>query len=152
MGERAAPCAACTAGACFVGEADGHSLPASLQSNGRELKLCPRIKAPHTGSCATSSCLPCSPAGSSHLGLCRCAVQRGKHTPYLHKTTTSGGEPRLLGQDGNAPCISLLCVSAPCWCLVLPMTMFARTVPNSNEAWVHYFLPHAKCLFRIPVN
>lgn len=41
MGERAAPRAACAAGACFVSKADGHSLCIPLQSKGRESKLCP---------------------------------------------------------------------------------------------------------------
>lgn len=43
-------------------------------------------------------CLPSlrQRAKSFHLGLCRCAVQRGKHTPNLCINTTSGEEPRLL--------------------------------------------------------
>lgn len=97
MGEIAAPRAACAAGACFVSKADGHSLCIPLQSKGRESKLCPWIKVPHTERCDTMwhlTCLPCFPAQSFHLRLCRWAVQRGKHTlPSCVKTPLLEGNP-----------------------------------------------------------
>lgn len=169
MGEKAAPCA----GACFVGEAGGHSLCASLQSDGRELKLCPRVKVPRTGRCDTSSCdtssvCPALQPRASTWGSADVQGSEGGTHPTCVKTPllegnlgcslSQRGSNSLqldfwrVNEDGDVHCISLLCVSASYWCLILPMTMCAGMVPNSNEVWVHYFLSHVKCLFRIPNN
>lgn len=173
MEERAASRAACTPSACFVGDADGHSLCAPLQRNGRKLKLCPRIKVAHTERCDisswdTSSVCPALQQrasiwvsadvlcreGSTHPTWAGRPLLEGNLGCSLSQRCSNTLQPDFcrVNEDGNVHCISLLCVSAPCWCLILYMTVLAGMVPNSNEIWVHYFLSDVKCLFRIPVN